>query len=439
MLYRINKIESGGGVLRVMNLLERAVANQLELTGEEKKLSVSVSGQAKDAYSVYAIPLDSLYYNDQNGRITTLYKKYKAEFGELEPEVGNSEYNKIFESFIFDSNQQALKDTTQSIKEKSQQEPGVVLPDGRIIDGNRRFTALRMLHREDNIEKKFNAIILRLDAKTDEKKIKELELDLQLGREERVNYDPIDRIFDVYNTIVVEKIMTAEEYKKASGAGNTKGINRDIRLAELILKFINIVSPSEGSVEKQIDKFYLARDLKLDGPIEEIEGTINKMNSEHKEAATEAVLVHLAVLKSDNEQKDATRVMRKIKTHILKDSERLNHYVEAVDSKVDTIMDAFEECPINSANDIKVVFSKDEELKKSAATLKRSAELLVHRGENDSKRMKALAKLENILGTLEDMGHEDFDELTVDERLDAKTVIQEIKDVVFKLSKDLIK
>ncbi|EGO7907814.1 ParB N-terminal domain-containing protein [Enterococcus faecalis] len=421
-----------------MNLLERAVANQLELTGEEKKLSVSVSGQAKDAYSVYAIPLDSLYYNDQNGRITTLYKKYKAEFGELEPEVGNSEYNKIFESFIFDSNQQALKDTTQSIKEKSQQEPGVVLPDGRIIDGNRRFTALRMLHREDNIEKKFNAIILRLDAKTDEKKIKELELDLQLGREERVNYDPIDRIFDVYNTIVVEKIMTAEEYKKASGAGNTKGINRDIRLAELILKFINIVSPSEGSVEKQIDKFYLARDLKLDGPIEEIEGTINKMNSEHKEAATEAVLVHLAVLKSDNEQKDATRVMRKIKTHILKDSERLNHYVEAVDSKVDTIMDAFEECPINSANDIKVVFSKDEELKKSAATLKRSAELLVHRGENDSKRMKALAKLENILGTLEDMGHEDFDELTVDERLDAKTVIQEIKDVVFKLSKDLI-
>lgn len=438
MLYRINKIESGGGVLRVMNLLERAVANQLELTGEEKKLSVSVSGQAKDAYSVYAIPLDSLYYNDQNGRITTLYKKYKAEFGELEPEVGNSEYNKIFESFIFDSNQQALKDTTQSIKEKSQQEPGVVLPDGRIIDGNRRFTALRMLHREDNIEKKFNAIILRLDAKTDEKKIKELELDLQLGREERVNYDPIDRIFDVYNTIVVEKIMTAEEYKKASGAGNTKGINRDIRLAELILKFINIVSPSEGSVEKQIDKFYLARDLKLDGPIEEIEGTINKMNSEHKEAATEAVLVHLAVLKSDNEQKDATRVMRKIKTHILKDSERLNHYVEAVDSKVDTIMDAFEECPINSANDIKVVFSKDEELKKSAATLKRSAELLVHRGENDSKRMKALAKLENILGTLEDMGHEDFDELTVDERLDAKTVIQEIKDVVFKLSKDLI-
>ncbi|WP_330507656.1 ParB/RepB/Spo0J family partition protein [Enterococcus faecalis] len=250
-----------------MNLLELVAANRLAKTGEEKKLSVSGQGQVRNTHTVYAIPLDYLYYNNQNGRINTSYKKYKAEFGNLEPEVGDSEYNNIFEKFIFDSNQQALKDTVQSIKDKSQQEPGVVLPDGRVIDGNRRFTALRMLQREDNIAKKFNAVILPLDAKTDEKKIKELELDLQLGREERVNYDPIDRIFDVYNTIVVEKLMTVEEYKKASGAGNTKGINRDIRLAELILKFINIVSPSEEeSVEKQIDKFYLARDLKLDGP-----------------------------------------------------------------------------------------------------------------------------------------------------------------------------
>ncbi|EPN3647764.1 ParB N-terminal domain-containing protein [Enterococcus innesii] len=420
-----------------MNLLELVAANQLNPTNENKKLSVP--GQIRDTYAVYAIPLKYLYYNDQNGRINTAYKKYKAEFGMLEPEAGDTKYNEVFEKFIFDSNQQALKDTVQSIKDKSQQEPGVVLPDGRVIDGNRRFTALRMLQREDNIEKTFSAVVLPLDAKVDEKKIKELELDLQLGREERVNYDPIDRIFDVYNTIIVEKLMTVEEYKKASGAGNTRGINRDIRLAELILKFLNIVSPSKDSEERQVDKFYLARDLKLDGPIEEIESTITKLNSGNKEVVTDAVLVHLAVLKSDEEQKDTTRVMRDIKKNILKDSERLEHYVDAVDSKVDIIVDAFEEKPINSANDIKIVFSNDEELQKSADTLNRSAERLIYKGENDSKRMKALAKLENIFETLEDMRPEDFDELTVDERLEAKGVIQDIKDVVFKLNKELIK
>ncbi|MFS1017476.1 hypothetical protein ACFC9J_15610 [Enterococcus casseliflavus] len=205
------------------------------------------------------------------------------------------------------------------------------------------------------------------------------------------------------------------------------------------MNYSGIVSPSKDSEERQVDKFYLARDLKLDGPIEEIESTITKLNSGNKEVVTDAVLVHLAVLKSDEEQKDTTRVMRDIKKNILKDSERLEHYVDAVDSKVDIIVDAFEEKPINSANDIKIVFSNDEELQKSADTLNRSAERLIYKGENDSKRMKALAKLENIFETLEDMRPEDFDELTVDERLEAKGVIQDIKDVVFKLNKELIK
>ncbi|EAE1982283.1 ParB/RepB/Spo0J family partition protein, partial [Listeria monocytogenes] len=176
----------------------------------------------------------------------------------LKPQPGNSDYNEIFEKFIYNSNSRALENTLQSIKEKTQQEPGVVLSDGRVIDGNRRFTALRMYQNQDYIPKTFEAVILSLDvnSENDEKKIKELELDLQLGREERVNYDPIDRIFDVYNTIEVEKLMTVEEYKKASGAGNTKGIKRDIRLAKLILQFIEIVSPGGNPV----DKFYLARE-----------------------------------------------------------------------------------------------------------------------------------------------------------------------------------
>ena len=235
-----------------MDLLKKAAANQLEKTGQVKKLIVS--GQVSNSWDVYRIPLDFLYYNDKNGRINTVYKQYQADNGVLQPEIGDSEYNRIFEDFIYKSNSRALDDTLQSIKDKTQQEPCVVLPDGRVIDGNRRFTALRRYQREDNIPKTLEAIILPLDGtlKNDEKKIKELELDLQLGREERVSYDPIDRIFDVYNTIEVEKLMTLEEYKKASGAGNTKGINRDIRLAKLALKFIDIVSPGGNPV----DKFY---------------------------------------------------------------------------------------------------------------------------------------------------------------------------------------
>lgn len=416
-----------------MNLLEMAAANKLRKTGEKKKLSIP--NQVDNNYDVYEIPLEFLYYNDQNGRINTLYKKYSSTHGLISPEPGDSEYNKIFEKFIFESNTQAMKDTKQSIDEKFQQEPGVVLPDGRVIDGNRRFTALRMLEREQKLPKCFNAVILSLnhDLKTDEKIIKELELDLQLGREERVNYDPIDRIFDVYNTIEVEKLMNVEEYKKASGAKNTRGINRDIRLAELIIKFIEIVSPGGNP----IDKFYLARDLKLDGPIEEIEGTINKLKSDRKEEIKDAVLVHLVSSKVVENQYDSTRVMRDLKNNILKDNDRLNYFLEAADDKIDVIIDIFEENPIQSANELKTVIEQNNEARESVVKLIRSTDRIINKGKIENDRTKALIELEDIRDSLSEIDPEDFSELTVDEIVEARKVISEITDILYKLKREM--
>lgn len=416
-----------------MNLLERAAANQLKKTGEKKKLSIQ--GQCNSTYDVYSIPLKWLYYNDQNGRINTTYKKYSSMKGLLAPEAGNSEYNEIFEKFIFDSNAQAMKETKLSIDDKSQQEPGVVLSDGRVIDGNRRFTALRMLERERGIPQYFNAVILPLDSKSksDEKIIKELELDLQLGREERVSYDPIDRIFDVYNTIEVEKIMNKEEYKKASGAGNTKGINRDIRLAKLIIKFIEIVSPGGNP----IDKFYLARDLKLDGPIEEIEREINKLKSDNKEDTKDAVLTYLIASKAVDKQNDFTRIMRDLKNNIIKDNDRLQYFLDSADDKVDDIMDAFEDNPIKSANDLKTVIRGDLKAQNAAESLIKSTKRIINKNKIKNERTKVLIELDNIRDSLSYICPEDFLELTRDENEEARTIIIEINDILYKLKKEM--
>lgn len=416
-----------------MNLLQKVDAKQLKKTGENKKLSIH--GRGNENYDVYAIPLEYLYYNDHNGRINTMYKKYSSVNGLLTPEPGDSEYNKIFEQFIYESNKQAMENTKQSIDDKSQQEPGVVLSDGRVIDGNRRFTALRMIEKESGIRREFNAIILGLDVnlKCDEKIIKELELDLQLGREERISYDPIDRIFDVYNTIKVEKIMTIEEYKKASGAKNTRGINRDIRLAELIIKFIKIVSPGGNP----IDKFYLARELKLDGPIEEIESTITNLKSEDKESIKEAVLVYLAVSKTVDNQGDSTRIMRELKNNILRNNERLKYFVDAVDDKVDVIMETFEDKPIKSANELKTVVEQNKEVQENANTLIKSTNNLIHKGKNENDRTKSLIELENIRESLSDIRVEDFLDLTVDEKLDAEEIITEIRDILYGMKKGI--
>lgn len=186
------------------DLLQKVVAGKLEETGASKKLPISNKNNGN--YKVYRIPLDELYYNDLNGRIATQFKQYESENGAIAPKKGNSKYNEVFQKFVYDSDSKALDETRKSIENKSQQEPGVVLKDGRVIDGNRRFTAIRMWKKETNITKFFEAVILDLDVQSDEKKIKELELELQLGTEAKIGYDPIDRIFDVYNTIKVKKL-----------------------------------------------------------------------------------------------------------------------------------------------------------------------------------------------------------------------------------------
>lgn len=403
----------------------------IEKTTLTKRLTIG--GKTKDCL-VYKFPLEYLYYNDQNGRINTVYHQYISNHGKLTPEIGDSKYNEIFEKFIFESKKQALKDTQISISERGQQEPGVILSDGRVIDGNRRFTALRRIQKEKNISQFFEAAILSFDIKNkiDEKKIKELELDLQLGREERVSYDPIDRIFDVYNTIEVQKLMTPEEYKKASGAGNTKGINRDIRLAKLIIKFLAIIAPSQNP----IDKFYLARELKLDGPIEEIEGTINKLK-ENKETITQNVLTTLAVqiAKSDAGDSDITRKIRNIKKNILNNPDINKHYIEATDSHVDEIIDCFENHPVERVEDLRKNIEAHPVALEAANSLLQTTNRLSNKGEAAADRRQSLVKLQDIRDELEYISFDDLNELRENEYFEAKDILQEIRDIAYKLLK----
>ena len=411
--------------------------NELIKNGDIEKTTLTkrltIGGETKD-YPVYKFPLEYLYYNDQNGRINTVYHQYISNHGKLIPEIGDSKYNKIFEKFIFESKKQALKDTQKSIEERGQQEPGVILADGRVIDGNRRFTALRKLQKKNNIRRYFEAAILSFDIhnKIDEKKIKELELDLQLAREERVSYDPIDRIFDVYNTIEVQKLMTPEEYKQASGAGNTRGINRDIRLARLIIKFLDIIAPNQNP----IDKFYLARELKLDGPIEDIEGTINKLK-DNKETITQNVLTTLAVhiAKSDEGDGDITRKMRSIKKNILNNPDIKKHYIEATDSHVYEIIECFEDNPVEKVEDLRKNIESNPDALAAANSLLQTTNRLSNKGEAAADRRQSLVKLQDIRDDLDYMSSEDLKELHEDEYFEAKEILKEIRDLTYKLSR----
>lgn len=407
-------------------LTEQKIIEKTKLT---KRLTIG--GDTK-IYDVYKIPLEYLYFNDQNGRINTAYHQYIAKNGKLTPERGESTYNKKFEQFIYEADKAALDTTQISIESYGQQEPGVILSDGRVIDGNRRFTAIRRIQRKTEIAQYFEATIISLDIdkKAESKKIKQLELDLQLAREERKSYNPIDRIFDVYNTIKEQKLLTIEEYKKASGARTTRKINTDLRLSELIIQFLQIISPSDNPVEK----FYLARELNLDGPIEEIESTLSKLK-DNKKAITDIVLTTLAVqiMISDPGDKDITRKMREIKTNILNNPEVKEYFVDATDEHVDVLIDYFEENPVEKIQDLKANIENDKDASDAAKKLLKSTKRLSEKGAKSANRRQALTIIENIRDDLYELEKEDIECMKSNEIVEVKHILQEIRDLIFKL------
>lgn len=198
----------------VISLIKLAREGKIETTGAKPKLPIKVEGVSSETLDVYRIPLEYLYYNDKNGRISTGIAEYQ---GKVEPvsDLVDSTYNNLVAKIIAAGNKNALKRTQTSIEKSGQQVYGWVLDDGRVIDGNRRLTALRNIHQKTGQTVYFEAVVLPFSYSNDSErvKIKQLELAIQMGVEERESYDPVDLAIDIYQTTAGEDpIMTRADY-----------------------------------------------------------------------------------------------------------------------------------------------------------------------------------------------------------------------------------
>ena len=169
-----------------MNLLKEGIDQKAVVkTTLTRKLTI---GGLTMAYPVYKVSLDWLFYNDQNDRIATWISQYKAQHDGQAPDCSDREsYNSIIEQFIVESNPDAIRKTQNNIEMVDQREPGVVLADGRIIDGNRRFTCLRRLAAKNDRFGYFETVILDRNIENSAKQIKMLELSIQHGEESKVD------------------------------------------------------------------------------------------------------------------------------------------------------------------------------------------------------------------------------------------------------------
>lgn len=286
-----------------MNLLTEGIAlHTVESTNLSRKLTID--GITK-AYPVYKVKLDQLFYNDQNDRIATWISMYKAQHKGQAPDPTDREaYNALIEQFIIESNPDAIRKTQNNIEMVDQREPGVILCDGRIIDGNRRFTCLRRLQEKNPRFGYFETVILDHSIENSAKQIKMLELSIQHGEEARVDYNPVDRLVGVYNDILDTGLLTVEEYAKSTNETPAQ-VRQRMETAQLMVDFLEFINAPK--------QFYIARDLQVVYPLEELSKLMKKCRTED-EAEDIKITVFTNILMKPSG--DMTRYIRSIKAII---------------------------------------------------------------------------------------------------------------------------
>lgn len=289
-----------------MNLLKEGIETGV-VVKTDRATKLVVDGLSK-TYPIYKVKINHLFFNDRNDRISTWISEYKAKNGIGKINKDNrEEYNDLIQSFITQSNPDKLKKTQMNIELVGQQKYGVVLKDGRIIDGNRRFSCLRNIAKKKPEFQYFETVILDGDYQHNEKQIKMLELQIQIGEEARVDYNPIDRLVGVYHDLIKNKLLTVEEYARSANMRSNE-VKKYMELSKLMAEFLEIINAKE--------KFYIARDLELDGPLNELLGVLNKLKDEDQKQAVKCMIFANWVQKPHG---DMTRFTRKFKNIVEED------------------------------------------------------------------------------------------------------------------------
>jgi hypothetical protein len=245
----------------------------IKTTTETKKIPL---GEKINTFDVYEIPIEKLKYNLKNGRIfmelAELLKQSDVNLKEL-MESDQERYNEEIEKLVWDSNTEKNEATKKDIEKYNQIEPGVILPDGTVIDGNRRFTCLRKLYNDMNNKdrekfKYFKAAILWNNNEITEKVIKELELKVQFGQDQKVGYKSINFNMSIYDSISKD-LFSIKEVASAVNK-SPAAITKIKETGDLLYKMLDYVGVKENLL--------IAQKLSLYWPLEPFNTYLKSIN-----------------------------------------------------------------------------------------------------------------------------------------------------------------
>lgn len=401
-----------------MNLLELQDASLVEKTNLTRKLTL---GGVTKAYPVYRVRLDLLYYNDQNDRIATWITQYKSDpenaaFDTLDRE----QYNKTIEGFIIASNPAAMEKTKNNIALVNQREPGVVLADGRIIDGNRRFTCLRLLHAENPAFNYFETVILEASVQEDHKQIKMLELAIQHGEEQRVDYNLIDLAIGAYHDIVETGLLTIDEYAESTGMSVSE-IKRRLEVAQLIIDFLAFMGVP--------GQYHVAREMQVFSVFNELVPLLRRCEAEQAREELRRSVFNNTMMKTFIDQR---KYMRDLKA--MMDSGLYSSYIKKQNKIAEDLEEKKAEAGITTKKELDEFVKRNED---AAEELQISMERSLLQTKKSQARNRPSQIVGKSISMLKDIDTGVFDKLTPAEREKLQTQLGKLSSAVSMMADDV--
>ena len=395
----------------VKNLLEPGLEEIVKPTSLSRKLTIN--GVTK-AYPVYRVRLDQLFYNDQNDRIATWISQYKSEQGaDVFQRLDRDRYNAIIEQFIIQSNEAAIEKTQMNIALVNQREPGVILADGRIIDGNRRFTCLRRLAAKDEAFNWFETVILATDIESNQKQIKMLELAIQHGEEKKVDYNPIDRLVGVYQDIVETELLTVEEYAYSTNESVFE-VKKRLDSALLLVEFLDYIH-----MPKQ---WHIARDYQVVSVIADLQPLLRKCATVEMQQQVKETVFSNILMRTIGDSRKYIRNLSK-----MMESGLFMAYIKDQDKIGQELKERLEEREPEGKRDLDRFVEENQEMAESMELSLDKSLLKAKKRETRNRPSQIVSK---SITLLRDVDTNIFEKLTDQEKDNLKTQLDRLSTVV---------
>lgn len=399
------------------NLLNLKDTDSVQKTTQSRKVTF---GGKTQVYPVYRVRLDKLYYNDQNDRIATWLSQYESENGAgTLSTLDTDAYNDVIEGFICKSNPEAIQKTKNNIALVGQREAGVVLADGRIVDGNRRYTCLRKIERESQQPQYFETAIMEMDIQADKKQIKLLELALQHGEEKKVDYDLIDYAVGTYRDVVQTDLLTVDEYAQSANESISE-VNERIEVAKVICEFLDYL--------KLPEQYHIAREYQVYSLFREMMAQLRKLNDLEK-----GQLKHIAF---DNVMMNAVPDQRKFIRDIKKliRSDSYTEYFAEQQTLEQQLYEQYITEDIHSKQDIDSFAQKNYAI---AEKLKNSMERALQKSRAQQLKAKPIENMRKCVELLTDVDTRLFATMGPEDRENVQSELQELANIVANFQKKL--